>query len=124
MENELFPVSKEWASRAHVDSSKYEAMYARSLKDPEGFWGDVAKRIDWMKPWTRVKNTSFHSPVSIKWSENAKLNVSINCIDRHLATRANQNAIIWEADEPTTPSRFITYRELSEETNRLANVLR
>ena len=124
MADEIFPVSPEWASRAHVNAAKYEAMYAESLREPEKFWGEVARRIDWMKPWTKVKNTSFHSPVSIRWYENAKLNVSVNCIDRHLAKRADQTAIIWEADDPATPSRFITYRELSEEVNRLANVLR
>ena len=124
MSQELFPVSKEWASRALINETSRQKKYEQSLRDPETFWGEVAKRLDWMKPWTRVKNTSFHSPVSIKWFENAKLNVSVNCIDRHLAQHASRTAIIWEADEPSTPSKKITYQELSNEVNRLANVLR
>jgi acetyl-CoA synthetase len=124
MSEELFPVSNDWSKRAHIDASRYKEMYEASIHDPEKFWGDIAKRIDWMKPWSRVKNTSFKRPVSIKWYEGGKLNVSVNCIDRHLTSRANQTAIIWEADDPNTPSRHITYAELSQEVNRLANTLR
>jgi len=121
---EIIPVKPEWARGAHVTKEQYEKDYAESLRDPDGFWARVAKRLDWMKPWTKVKNTSFHSPVSIKWFEGAKLNVSVNCLDRHLAKRGDQVALIWEADDPATPSRKITYKELSEETNRTANVLK
>jgi acetyl-CoA synthetase len=121
---ELSPVSPEWAKKAHIDSAKYRELYDKSVKDPEGFWAEQAKRLTWIKPWTKVKNTSFKKPVSIKWFEGGQLNVSENCIDRHLAKRANQVAIIWEADDPQTESRFITYRELSKEVNKLANTLR
>lgn len=119
-----FPVSPEWAKRAHVNAEKYKNLYQESLKNPEGFWAKQAERITWMKPWTKVKNVSFHKPVSIRWFEGAKLNISVNCIDRHLPKRAQQTAIIWEADDPQTPSRHITYAELSNEVNRLANVMR
>ena len=124
METELFPVSSDWTKRSHINSDRYREMYAESVRDPEAFWGKVAKRIDWMKPWTRVKNTSFKKPVSIKWFEGAQLNISANCIDRHLAKRAKQTAIIWEADDPNTPNRHITYQELSDEVNRVANTLK
>lgn len=119
-----FPVSADWAKRAHIDAAKYKKMYEQSIQDPEAFWAEQAKRIQWMKPWTRVKNTSFQKPVQIRWYENAKLNISVNCIDRHLPKRANQTAIIWEPDNPQTPNRLITYQELSDEVNRLANLLR
>ena len=120
----LFPVGKEWRESAHVNQAKYQEMYEASLRDPEGFWAEQARRISWLSPWTRVKNTSFKKPVSIKWFENAKLNVSSNCIDRHLPTKAKQTAIIWEADDPKTPSRFITYQELHDEVCRLANTMK
>ena len=120
----LFDVSNEWAKRAYVNREQYQKMYAESIGDPERFWAEQAKCIDWMKPWTKVKNTSFKKPVSIKWFENAKLNISVNCIDRHLPKRAKQTAIIWEADDPKKPSRHITYQELSDEVNRLANTLK
>ena len=124
MQNEIFAVTPEWAKRAHIDADKYRKMYTESLTEPEKFWAKQAERIQWMKPWTKVKNTSFNKPVSIKWYEGAKLNISVNCIDRHLAKRASQTAIIWEADDPKTPSKHITYKELSEEVNRMANTLR
>ena len=123
-ENLVFPVKPEWAKGARVSKDQYKTDYAASIKDPDAFWADKAKRLDWMKPWSKVKNTSFKSPVSIKWFEDAKLNVSVNCLDRHLAQRGDQTAILWEADDPKTPSRKISYRELSEETNRTANVLK
>jgi acetyl-CoA synthetase len=123
-QDQVFPVSSAWSKRAHVDAEGYKKMYAQSVENPDAFWAEQAKRLTWMKPWTKVKNTSFKSPVSIKWFEDAKLNVSVNCIDRHLLKRAKQTALIWEGDDPKTPSRFITYQELSDETNRLANTLR
>lgn len=120
----LFPVSSAWSKRAHINADTYEKLYSQSVNDPDTFWAEQAKRLDWMQTWTKVKNTSFKSPVSIKWFENAKLNVSVNCLDRHLPQRAKQTALIWEGDDPKTPSRFITYQELSDETNRVANTLR
>ncbi|MEQ9691279.1 MAG: acetate--CoA ligase, partial [Bauldia litoralis] len=93
--------------------------------DPDGFWAEQAKSLDWIKPFTKVKNTSFDAPgVSIKWFEDGELNVSANCTDRHLATRGDQTAILWEPDDPTTEGRTITYRELHENVCRLANVLK
>ena len=125
MTDMVHPVPEEWASRAYVDRAKYDEMYARSVADPDGFWAEQAKRLDWIKPFTRVKNTSFEAPdVSIKWFEDGELNVAANCIDRHLETRGDQTAILWEPDDPTSEGRTITYRELYEQVCRLANVLK
>jgi acetyl-CoA synthetase len=123
MSEKIYPVPAEWAEHALVDKAKYQAMYARSVTDPDGFWGEHGKRLDWIKPYTKVKNTSFHPPVSIKWYEDGSLNVSANCIDRHLATRGDQVAIIWEGDDPNV-SRKVTYRQLHAEVCRFANVLK
>jgi acetyl-CoA synthetase len=107
------------------DEAGYGAMYKASLSDPESFWANQAKRIEWIKPFTRVKNTSFAYPdVSIKWFEDGTLNVCANCIDRHLNERGDQVAIIWEPDDPNAQARHITYRELYHEVNVFANVLR
>lgn len=120
----VYPVSDEWAKRAHVDKEAYDKMYAESINDPDAFWGEHGKRLDWMKPYTKVKNTTYEHPdVSIKWFEDGTLNVSANCIDRHLATRADQTAIIWEGDEPTDDAT-ITYSELHEAVCRLSNVMK
>jgi acetyl-CoA synthetase len=119
----LHPVPQAWKERAWCDAAQYEAMYRRSIDDPEGFWGDEAARLDWIAPWTQVKNATFGPPVSIKWYEGGKLNVSANCIDRHLETRGDQVAIIWEGDDPSE-SKSITYRDLHEEVCRFANVLK
>ncbi|HRD78010.1 MAG TPA: acetate--CoA ligase [Hyphomicrobiaceae bacterium] len=124
MSEKTYAVPAEWASRAWVDQQTYQAMYKRSVEDPAGFWGEMGKRIDWMKPYTRVKNTSFaHENVSIKWYEDGTLNVSANCIDRHLKKRADQVAIIWEGDDPTQDEK-ITYRQLHERVCKFANVLK
>lgn len=120
----VFPVDPAFAANAHIDNAKYEAMYEQSINDPEAFWGEQGKRIDWIKPYTRVKNTSFdpHN-VSIKWYEDGTLNVSANCLDRHLATRGDQVAIIWEGDNPEEDEK-ITYRDLHERVCRFANALK
>ena len=124
MSEKIYPVAAEWASRAFIDDAKYKAMYERSVKDPEGFWDEQGKRIDWIKPYTKVKNTTFGPPaVSIKWYEDGVTNVSMNCVDRHLAKRGNQAAIIWEGDDPAD-SKTITYNELHAEVCRFANVLK
>jgi acetyl-CoA synthetase len=121
----IYPASAEFVAKAHVDAAGYEARYAESVKDPEGFWGKEGLRLDWIKPYTRVKNTSFApGNISIKWFEDGLLNVSANCIDRHMLTRANQTAIIWEPDDPKEPAQHITYAQLLEQTCRLANVLK
>ncbi len=125
MTETVHPVTDEWAKRAYVDNARYEEMYQRSVADPDGFWAEQAKSLDWIKPFTKVKNTSFDAPgVSIKWFEDGELNVSANCTDRHLATRGDQTAILWEPDDPSTEGRTITYRELHENVCRLANVLK
>ncbi|WP_414832479.1 acetate--CoA ligase [Afifella sp. YEN Y35] len=117
-------VTPEWAERAFIDWDKYQEMYARSVEDPNGFWGEQAQRIDWIKPFTKVKNTSYdYHNVSINWFEDGTLNASVNCIDRHLADRADQVAIIWEGDEPSD-DKHVTYRQLHEYVCRLANVMK
>ncbi|MCQ8782065.1 acetate--CoA ligase [Mangrovibrevibacter kandeliae] len=114
----------EWRANTLVDAETYESWYRRSVEDPEGFWGDHGKRIDWIKPFTTVKNTSFGpGDVSIKWFEDGTLNVSASCLDRHLAENGERAAIIWEGDDPTV-SRTISYRELHGEVCRMANVLK
>jgi len=122
--DKIFPPSKDFASKAHADKATYEKMYKASIDDPEAFWGEHGKRIDWIKPFTKVKNTSFqHGNVNIKWFEDGTLNVAANCIDRHLATRADQTAIIWEPDDPNDEAQHITYAELHRRTCRMANIL-
>ena len=125
MTSKIYPPSAELAANAHADKAKYDAMYAASIADPDAFWGAEGKRIDWIKPYTKVKNTNFKlGEVSIKWFEDGTLNASVNCVDRHLATRGDQTAIIWEPDDPKDPAKHISYRELSENVNRMANVLK
>jgi acetyl-CoA synthetase len=121
----VYPASPDFVAKAHVDADAYQARYAASVEDPEGFWGQEGLRLDWIKPYTKVKNTSFApGNISIKWFEDGHLNVSANCIDRHMLTRANQTAIIWEPDDPKEPAQHITYAQLLEQTCRLANVLK
>jgi len=124
MSENNYTVPPEWASRAWVDSVKYQEMYARSISDPDKFWGEEGKRIDWIKPYTKVKNTSFDPQnVFIKWYEDGTLNVCYNCVDRHLEKRGDQVAIIWEGDDPTVDEK-ITYRQLHERVCKFANVLK
>jgi len=125
MTDAIYPPSAEVVARAHADKEKYDAMYAASVADPEAFWSEEGKRLDWITPYTKVKNTSFaFGDVSIKWFEDGELNVAANCIDRHLETRGDQTAIIWEPDSPEDEALHITYAELSDKVNRMANVLR
>jgi len=124
MEGKLYDVSSDWTHRAYVDDARYNEMYQASIRDPEAFWGEHGRRIHWFKPYTRVKNTTYGpGEVSIRWYEDGTTNAAYNCIDRHLATRGDQVAIIWEGDDPSE-SRHITYRELYAEVCRFANVLR
>ena len=110
---------------AHIDTAKYDEMYAASITDPEAFWGEQGRRIDWIKPYTKVKDTSFaHDDVHVKWYEDGTLNVAANCIDRHLATRGDQTAIIFEPDSVDEDAQHITYNKLSEEVGRFSNVLK
>ncbi len=121
----FFPVDPSAAQGAHIDEATYEAWYKQSVEDPEAFWGEHGKRLDWMKPYTKVKNTEFDGNVQIHWFEDGELNVAANCVDRHLATRGDQTAIIWEPDDPTTTkARHITYSQLHDRVSRLANVLK
>ena len=122
MADTIYPPAAAFAASAHADKATYEAMYAASIADPDAFWDAQGKRLDWMTPYTKVKDTTFeHSGVSIKWYEDGVLNVSANCIDRHLATRGTQTAIIWEGDNPED-SAHITYAQLHTEVCKLANV--
>ncbi len=121
----VYSASSDFIAKAHVNADQYAAMYAASVADPDAFWGAQGKRIDWIKDYSTVKNTSFdYGNVSIKWFEDGTLNVSANCIDRHLISRANQTAIIWEPDDPKTPAQHITYTQLLEQTCRMANLLK
>src|SRR5579871_3458830 len=124
MAETVHDIPSEWTKRAYVDDAKYKAMYEASIKDPDKFWGEHGKRVDWIKPYTKVKNASYDpSNVSIKWYEDGVLNVAANCIDRHLAKRGDQVAIIWEGDDPGV-DRKITYAELADRVGHFANVLK
>ena len=119
----MFPVPRQVAQSAWVGEKKYFDMYEDSIKNPERFWGEHGKRLDWIKPYTKVKNTSFDGNVSIKWYEDGTLNAAYNCIDRHLKLRADQTAILWEGDDPNE-SRHVSFSELHESVCRLGNVLK
>ena len=124
MSEKVYDVPAEWKTRAYVDDAKYQEMYAASVADPEKFWGEHGKRIDWIKPYTKVKNTTFApGKVHIEWFGDGTTNVALNCVDRHLDKRGDQVAIIWEGDDPKD-SKKITYKELHDEVCRFANVLR
>jgi len=121
----LYTATADFVAKANVTPAGYVARYAASMADPDTFWAAEGRRIDWIKPFTKVKNATFKlGEVSIKWYEDGTTNVSANCIDRHMGKRANQTAIIWEPDDPKTPARHISYGELLEQTSRLANVLK
>ncbi|WP_425061841.1 acetate--CoA ligase [Roseovarius confluentis] len=125
MSDKTYAPSADFAANAHVDAAKYDEMYAASIKDPEAFWGAQGKRIDWIKPYSKVKDVDYtYGNVSIKWFEDGTLNVAANCIDRHLKDRADQTAIIWEPDDPSEDAQHITYRQLHAETCKMANVLK
>src|SRR5215470_16747862 len=124
MSEKIYDVPADWSKRAWIDDAKYREMYERSVKDPNGFWAEQAKRVDWMKAPHKIENVSFApGNISIKWFEDGVLNAAWNCIDRHLAKRGNQTAIIWEGDDPSQ-SKHITYKELHDEVCRMANILR
>ncbi|MGA9213970.1 MAG: acetate--CoA ligase [Methylocella sp.] len=124
MSDKIYPVVPAWMKRAYIDTAKYLELYAWSVADPESFWAEQARRIDWIKPFTSVKNTSFGpDSVSIKWFDGGTTNVAQNCIDRHLPRLAHHTAIIWEGDDPKE-SKHITYQDLHDEVCRLANVLK
>ncbi len=122
MSETRFEPSPEVVAKAHIDARRYAEMYRHSVDDPVSFWGEHGKRVDWMQPYSRVKEVSYGWPeVSIRWYDDGILNVCANCVDRHLSSRSEQTAIIWEGDTPGT-ERHISYRELHEQVCRLANV--
>ncbi len=124
MANEIYPVPDAVKERALIDEAEYEAMYTRSVEDNEGFWAEQAKRLDWIKPFTRVKDVSFaKDDLHIRWYDDGSLNVCYNCVDRHLETKGDDVAIIWEGDDPGT-DLTITYGELHERVCRFANSLK
>jgi len=119
-----YPPSEEMASKAHVNADRYNEMYAESIEDPEGFWRREGRRIDWIKPFTQVKDVDFSlDNLKINWYADGTLNVAANCIDRHLATRGDQTAIIFEPDDPNDPAKHITYKQLHSAVCKMANVL-
>jgi acetyl-CoA synthetase len=119
----LFPVPEELARTAWIDEAKYESLYHLSVNDPEGFWGEQGKLVTWIKPFTKVKDVDFTGDIRIRWFYDGTLNVSANCIDRHLALRADQTAILWEGDDPKE-QRHVSYSEMHDNVCRLANVLK
>ena len=122
---EVYPIPAEWAATALIDAARYDEMYCRSIDDPDGFWRAEAKRIDWIKPFSIVKECSFdEADFGIRWFADGTLNLSANCLDRHLATRGDSTAIIWEPDDPAEPHRIISYRELHRDVCRFANALK
>jgi acetyl-CoA synthetase len=124
MSEKIYDVPPEWRKRAWIDEAKYKDWYARSIKDPNAFWAEHGKRIDWIKPFTKVKNASFAPDnVSIKWFEDGTLNVAYNCVDRHVAKRGDQVALIWEGDDPKDDKK-VTYKELHAQLQKFANVLK
>jgi acetyl-CoA synthetase len=122
-ETTVFPVPESVAKRALIDEATYKRMYRQSIDDPDGFWGEQGKRIDWIQPFSRVKDTSFEGDVQIRWFADGKLNVSANCVDRHAARTPDRIAILWEGDDPAV-DKAITYGELAAEVCRMANVLK
>ena len=125
MSEKVYPVSAEIAAKAHIDAAKYDEMYQRSVDDPDGFWGEQANEfLTWSKPFDKVMDYSYDADdLHIKWFEGGKLNASYNCLDRHLETRGDQTAIIWEGDDPSVDKK-ITYRELHEQVSRFANAMK
>ncbi len=123
-EQALYPVPEEWKRRTLCDGESYARMYERSIADPEAFWAEQGRRIDWIRPYTRIKDVSYAADdLHIRWFHDGTLNVSANCIDRHLASRGDRPAIVWEGDDPGD-DRTITYRELHDEVCKLANGLK
>ena len=125
MADAVYPVPEEWANKALIDADRYEAMYRESLESPDSFWRREAQRIDWIKSFSKIEESSFdQADFGIRWFGDGTLNLSTNCLDRHLAERGDDVAIIWEPDDPSEEGRSVTYRELHDMVCRLANVLK
>src|SRR6201997_2968804 len=122
-DGQVFPIKPEIAAKAHITAARYQDMFERAARDPDGFWAEQSHRIAWLKAPTKIKNAISPGSVSIKWFEDGTLNASASCLDRHLATRGDQTAIIWESDDPSA-SKHVTYRELHEQVCRLANAMK
>lgn len=118
-----YPVHDDWEQRAHATESQYHALYQKALSNPDGFWAEYAASFTWHAPWTRIKNTQFERPVHIRWFEDAQLNITENCLDRHLAKYADRIAYYWEGDTPDLQQR-LTYQQLYDRVCQLANGLR
>jgi acetyl-CoA synthetase len=124
-DGQVFPVPEAWAAKAHIDAAGYEAALARVEADPEGYWRDIAARLDWITPPTEIKDVSFNKDdFHIRWFADGVLNVSVNCIDRHLPHRENEIALLFEADAPGGDTGSMTYGQLHDEVCRMANVLK
>lgn len=123
MEQEIFQVEKKWSDQSWINHEKYIELYQRSLEDNEAFWSEQAKRLDWFKPWQKVKDTSFEEPVHIKWFLGGKINVAHNCIDRHLPKHAARVAFHWEPENPDEKPLKITYQELKDKVCQLSHGL-
>ncbi|HHJ39900.1 MAG: acetyl-coenzyme A synthetase [Methylothermaceae bacteria B42] len=122
-QDKIYPVPESIATKAHINAAKYQSMYAQSINDPDAFWAEHAEAfVSWHQPWNKVSDWDFHK-VHIRWFEGGKLNVCVNCLDRHLDTRGDQTAIIWESDDPTVDTK-ITYRQLHTQVCQFANVLK
>ena len=122
--SQIHPVPDDFAARARIKKADYESMYAESVKDPEGFWSKIGKRLDWTKPYTKVKDVSYDAKnLHIRWYYDGELNLSANCLDRHLAKRGDKTAILWEGDDPNE-SKAISYRELHAQVCKAANMLK
>ena len=120
----LYPVRPEFAQRAHIDASRYADLHQRSVSEPDSFWREESARLDWIKPWTKLSNCSYEeADFGIEWFSDGTLNVSANCLDRHLVMRGDAVAIIWEGDD-AAQQRQLTYRELHSEVCRMANTLK
>jgi len=124
-DNTLYPVPSEFAANSHMNEAQYKALYQHSIDDPESFWSEQAKQyLSWFTPWEKTLDWSYaKEDLHIEWFKGGTLNVSYNCLDRHLATRAQQTALIWESDDPTQ-ARHISYQQLHDEVNKFANVLK
>ena len=123
-ENDLYPVPQNWARNAWIDNDKYLKLYEASIENPELFWGEQGKRIDWIKPYTKVKDVSYaHDDIHIRWYQDGTLNASVNCLDRHLLEKGDQIAILWEGDE-VDQDTTLTYRELHQQVCKFANSMK
>ncbi|MHC9083566.1 acetate--CoA ligase [Luteimonas sp. RIT-PG2_3] len=121
----IYPVPPAFAAKAGIGRDDYERLYQQSIQDPDGFWGKVAGRLDWYRTPTQIRDVSYDlKDFRIRWYADGELNASVNCLDRHLATRADKTALIWEPDSPDAEARYVSYRELHERVNKLANALR